>query len=245
MPDDAVPTAARGSVPAGYQEAFRWNISQLGGRIALVQVLAGILFFLALGFYLLLAAGLGRFDFARGLAAITEISESPYRMGEEIGRDLEKNPSGAVVRMILQGLGGIFLIVGGVLGAQMVIVLFHEVTHGAAMRLFGAHPVFGFIPKGLMFYATSPGYAYPRIQYFWVGMAPLIFLDLFFLLLLLLPIGMAGAAIVAALAALNTGGAAGDLWILAILRKYSSRAYIMDEKDGMRIFIPAEEAAKV
>jgi hypothetical protein len=240
MSDSASPSAACGSVPAGYGEALRWNISQLGSRIALVQTYAGILFIVGLVVYLMVAAGLGRIN---GKAA-ADIADFPYRMGLEIGRQFEEDPSGSLGRLAGQGVGGILLFVGGIFVLQMLIVLLHEGMHGAAMRLFGAHPVFGFIPKQILFYATSPGFAYTRSQYFWVGLAPLISLDVLFFLILFFPIGAVGSVIAAVLGALNTGGAVGDLWILAVLRKFPHNAYVVDEKDGIRIFLPVDETAQ-
>ena len=239
MSDSASPSAARGSVPAGYGEALRWNISQLGSRIALVQAFAGILFIVGLVVYLLVAAGLGRIN----MKMAGDVAEFPYRIGLEIGRQFEEDPSGSLGRLAWQGVGGILLFMGGIFGLQMLIVLLHEGTHGAAMRLFGAHPVFGFIPKQILFYSTSPGFAYTRSQYFCVGLAPLLFLDVLFFLILFFPIGAVGSVIVAVLGALNTGGAVGDLWILAVLRKFPPNAYVVDEKDGIRVFLPKEHAA--
>ncbi len=234
------PSISRGSVPDGYREAFRWNISQLGSRVILVQTLAGILFFLGLAVYFLLAIGLGRIDWSRGLEMAEGIVKFPYQMGVEIGKQLEGASSGAGVHMALQALGSILLVVGTLFGLQMLIAFLHEGMHGLTMRVYGAHPKFGFLPKGVMFYATSPGYAYSQAQYFWVAIAPLVSLDLLFFLALFLPVGLAGSMILAVLAALNTGGAVGDLWILAILRKFPSHAYVMDERDGMRVFLPVE-----
>lgn len=235
-------SVARGSIPAGYGEALRWNISQMGGRVVIVQVFASILFILGLAVFFLLAIGLGRIDSERGLEMVVQISEFPYQAGVEIGRQLAGTPSAAKVRLSLQALGSILLLVGGVLGLQMVVAFLHEGIHGAAMRAFGARPQFGFIPKGILFYATTPGYAYSRGQYLWVGIAPLVCLNSIFFLILLFPIGAVGSAIIAVLAALNTGGAVGDLWTLAVLRKFPPHAYVIDEKDGMRIFLPVEAA---
>jgi hypothetical protein len=36
----------------------------------------------------------------------------------------------------------------------------------------------------------------------------------------------------------NASGAVGDLWITRIVLQYPDSAYIMDERDGMRVFLP-------
>jgi hypothetical protein len=235
----------RGSVPGGYREVFHWNISQFGRRLVLIQLLAAVLFFLGMAVFLLLAIGMGRIDWTRGLETVPAILEFPYRMGVEIGRQLAGASSGAGVRMALQALGNILLVAGSLLGSQLLVAFLHEGTHGLTMMIFGARPTFGFLPGGAMFFATSPGYAYTRAQYSLVAIAPLAVLNLLFLLALFFPVGTAGSAILVLLAALNSGGAIGDLWVLAILRKFPPQAYVMDEKDGMRVFLPATESERI
>jgi hypothetical protein len=57
---------------------------------------------------------------------------------------------------------------------------------------------------------------------------------------MILPIGSLLAVVLAFAAALNTAGAIGDVWIASITRRYPACAYVVDEKDGMRIFLPEE-----
>jgi hypothetical protein len=238
---NASPLASSGSVPHGYREAFRWNISQLGSRMILVQLWTGFFFFFGLAVFLLVAIGLGRIDWGRGLETAGQIMGFPYRMGVEIARQLAGASSGAGLGLAWQALKTILLVVGTILGLQILTVFLHEGAHGLAMKGFGARPQFGFLPGQAMFFATSPGHAYRRAEYFWVSVAPLIGLDVIYFLILLFPVGVVGSAILAVLAALNTGGAMGDLWILSVLRKFPPQAYIIDEKDGMRVFLPEED----
>jgi hypothetical protein len=46
------------------------------------------------------------------------------------------------------------------------------------------------------------------------------------------------AALVAPCATLNSAGTVGDLWILLTTLRYPPQAYLMDERDGTRIFMP-------
>jgi len=239
------PSIARGSIPAGYREVLHWNISQLGGGMIRIQALAGVAFCLGLAGYLLLAFALGTTPEVRVMDTVGAILSAPYNIGLEIGRQLAGETSGSGGVLLIQTLGNILLAVGILIGLQVLLVFLHEGVHGLAMVFFGARPAFGFLPKGLMFYATSPGYAFSRTQFLWVAILPLISLNLLFLLALLLPIGLTGSVIVAVLAALNIGGAVGDLWIMAIVLKYPPTAYIGDEKDGMRIFLPEEDSIPV
>ena len=69
--------------------------------------------------------------------------------------NLGKLPSEGEISISLSMIGLAF--------AGVVLTMgLHELTHGLAMRMFGASPKYGFIWKGLMLYATSPGYAYRR-----------------------------------------------------------------------------------
>jgi len=57
--------------------------------------------------------------------------------------------------------------------------------------------------------------------------------------------GTAWVALFAFCATINAGGAIGDLWIAKIVLRYPASAYIMDERDGVRVFLPGETSLKV
>ena len=67
----------------------------------------------------------------------------------------------------------IFVLIG-----IIFILALHELMHGLTMRLFGASPKYGIIWKGMMLYATSPGYAYPRNNYVIIALAPFILISI-------------------------------------------------------------------
>jgi len=122
--------------------------------------------------------------------------------------------------------------------AIALIIVLHELTHGVTAQFYGARPQYGFLWKGLMFYATTPGYAFTRNQYLVVLLMPLIGLSL---LAMLGIIGLAGSPLAVLLtlcAIFNATGAIGDLWSLLIVARYSAQAYIVDERDGLRVFLP-------
>ena len=128
-------------------------------------------------------------------------------------------------------------IISLVVAVALTLVL-HELAHGLAMWAYGARPHFGILWQGLMFYATSPGHAFRRNRYVVVVLAPLVGLSLLALMAILFSPPLV-AVLLALCATVNGAGAVGDLWILLITLRYSDRAYIMDERDGMRIFLPA------
>ena len=122
--------------------------------------------------------------------------------------------------------------------AVVATLVLHEVAHGLAMLAYGARPRFGVLWQGLMLFATSPGHAFRRNDYVVVILAPLVGLSLLALMAVLIS-SPEVAVLVAVCATVNGAGAVGDLWILRITLRYPEQAYVMDERDGMRIFLPA------
>jgi hypothetical protein len=132
---------------------------------------------------------------------------------------------------------------GGVLGLLLglaITIALHELAHGVAMQAFGARPEYGVMWKALAFYATTPGYAFTRRQYLIILLAPLVSLTLISLLAIVVLAGNPIVLLVALWGIVNGGSACGDLWIAGVALRYPESAYIIDERDGMRIFVPAE-----
>jgi hypothetical protein len=132
------------------------------------------------------------------------------------------------------GLGEISLSIVGV----MLTLVLHELTHGLTMQMFGASPKYGIIWKGLMLYATSPGYAYRRNNYVVISLAPFVFISVLVILGMWILQGTAWVALLAICGVVNASGAVGDMWITTIVLRYAATAYIMDERDGIRVFLP-------
>jgi hypothetical protein len=132
------------------------------------------------------------------------------------------------------GVGRISLVIAGCL---LTLVL-HELTHGMAMLRFGAKPKYGIIWKGLMFYATSPEYAYHRNNYVVIALAPLIFISILVVLGMWLLQGTLWVALLGICGTINASGAVGDMWVTMIVLRYANTAYVIDERDGIRLFLP-------
>jgi hypothetical protein len=132
---------------------------------------------------------------------------------------------------------GLILIIG-----IIAVVVLHELAHGIAMQAYGARAKYGFILKGLMFYATSPEYAFQRDQYIVIILAPLVSLSILACLGILVFAGTSLIWMLAIWGTINGSAAIGDLWIMTIALRYPSYAYIIDEHDGMRVFMPANES---
>jgi hypothetical protein len=123
----------------------------------------------------------------------------------------------------------------------LLVVILHELAHGIAMQIFGAQTKYGVIWKGLMFYATAPGYTFRRNQYLAITLAPLVSLSILACCGILIQAGTTYVWLWALWAMVNGGSAIGDLWITAIALRYPVCAYIIDEQDGIRVFLPNKE----
>ncbi|NTW04437.1 MAG: DUF3267 domain-containing protein [Oscillochloris sp.] len=127
---------------------------------------------------------------------------------------------------------------GAVISGVALTLVAHELTHGLVMRLAGATPRYGIIWKGLMLYATSPGYAYQRNTYVVILLAPFVLISALVVLGIWLLPGSPWTALLVLCGVVNASGAIGDMWITRIALRYPTTTLIMDERDGMRVFVP-------
>jgi len=130
--------------------------------------------------------------------------------------------------------------VASFIGAAILVVPLHELAHGISMMAYGAKPKYGVMWLGLMFYATAPGYAFQRNQYLIISLAPLVSMTVLACIGILLFTGTTMVWALALFGLLNGGGAMGDLWITSLVLRYPSHAYVVDERDGIRMFLPGE-----
>ena len=127
------------------------------------------------------------------------------------------------------------------IGIPIVIAL-HEFVHGIVMQSFGARPRYGFWKKGLMFYAKAPGYAFKRNQYALIVLAPLLSLSVLICLGIFLLASNSIVWVLALWAIVNASAANADVWITALVLRYPSSAYVIDERDGIRILLLQSDA---
>lgn len=132
------------------------------------------------------------------------------------------------------GLVELMMIIVGILLALIV----HELTHGMVMQMFGAKPRYGALWKQMMFYATAPGFSFTRNNYIVIALAPLIFISILVVLGMWLLQGTLWVALLGICGIMNASGAVGDMWITMLVLRYPVTAYIMDERDGVRVFLP-------
>jgi hypothetical protein len=128
--------------------------------------------------------------------------------------------------------------VGMILLGVILTLVLHELVHGMAMQMYGANPKYGVIWKQMMLYATSPGFAYRRNNYVVVALAPLVLISILIVLGLWVLQGTLWVALLAVCGTINASGAVGDMWITTIALRFAPTAHIMDERDGIRVFLP-------
>ena len=116
----------------------------------------------------------------------------------------------------------------------------HEGIHGFFFWIFGGKPTFGMkviggwknFLWGFVLYATADAF-YTRNQYYLIGLSPFVVISLISLMLLFdepsrIYAVLAGSA--------NAIGAAGDIYMTAKLRRFSSSILVRDTADGYEIY---------
>jgi hypothetical protein len=126
----------------------------------------------------------------------------------------------------------------GVVPAGMVItIVLHELVHGLVMGKCGAKPQYGVLWRQLMFYAACPGYGFRRNSYILMALAPLVVLSSLAIIGMLLLQGTNWVGLLALCATINGSGAFGDVWLVSLVLRYPKNAYVVDEKDGVRVLM--------
>ncbi len=119
------------------------------------------------------------------------------------------------------------------------VLITHELVHGIGMHSFGARPIYGFWKRGLMFYAKAPSYTFNRNQYALIVLAPMVSLSVLMCLGIFFLANNSIVWVLALWGIVNASAANADVWITALVLRYPKSAYVVDERDGMRIFLPA------
>ena len=124
------------------------------------------------------------------------------------------------------------------------VLVVHEGLHGLGFIIFGGHPKFGFAVRGGVPYAfaTCPGHFFTRSQFLVIGALPLVVISLVALPLAAVPPLAVGALVAFAL---NTAGAAGDVWMLAlVLQTPPGSRFVDPDGTSMAAFLPPGEAGR-
>ncbi len=124
----------------------------------------------------------------------------------------------------------------------ILVLVVHEAIHALFFWIFSKQkPIVGF--KGAYAYASLPGWYFPRNQYAITGLAPLFFITILGLfLLLILPISSLNMVMIAL--AINATGATGDIFVVSWLLTKPPSTYALDEIDTIEFFTPIDELSK-
>lgn len=112
--------------------------------------------------------------------------------------------------------------------------------YGLMLRHYGAKPKFGIFRNNVIAYISAPGYGLRRNSLIVTALIPLIALIALALLGIWLLQGTAWVALFALIAVTSAAASTSHLWVIAILLRYPSTAWTVDDEHGMRILLPME-----
>lgn len=119
-------------------------------------------------------------------------------------------------------------------------LIIHEWMHMLVLRWYGARPEFRLFHNKAIATITIQGYGLRRNTLILAAITPLVVLTCLALFGIWLAQGTHWVALFALMAIVNLGAAFTDLWMVAILLRYPSNAWAVDDEDGMRILMPTE-----
>lgn len=118
-----------------------------------------------------------------------------------------------------------------------LVLLLHELLHGAVFILWGGRPYLGAkLPYAL--YCGAKDQLFRRNQYLVVGLAPLVIITLAGIIFTLLSPILASYTLFATIG--NISGAAGDVWSVRRLLRQPSSALVEDTEAGYRAWVVTE-----
>lgn len=123
----------------------------------------------------------------------------------------------------------------------VVTLIVHEWIHGLVLRRYGARPKFRLFHNNAIATIEIPEFGVRRNTLILTAFTPFVVLTCLALLGIWLFQGTNWVALFALVAIINGGAAIGDLWVVAILLRYSSNAWTVDDENGMRILMPMEQ----
>jgi hypothetical protein len=135
---------------------------------------------------------------------------------------------------VAMGNASVLQFVLEMLACTAVVILAHELVHGAFFWIYSrSRPVFG-LRSGYAF-AAAPGWFFPPQQYLVIALAPLILLSILgMVLVVILPAG--ALALVVFGMVVNAAGAVGDMWIAFMVIRERRPIVIEDLGDGMNFY---------
>lgn len=131
------------------------------------------------------------------------------------------------------GMGAYFARFGVLVGAIVVYMVLHELTHGLIMKLCGTKKIrFGF--TGMYAFAGSDDY-YPKLPYICIALAPIVLLGIVVAVINAL-VPEEWFWVVYFVQITNVSGAGGDLYVTARFASLPKDILVRDYGVGMRVY---------
>jgi len=128
------------------------------------------------------------------------------------------------------------LSIGVILLSILIVLIFHELTHGLFFWLF-THERPTFSLKAGYAFAAAPQWYLPRLQYLIVGISPLVIITIASMLLIqLVPIFIIKYLLI--IATFNAAGSIGDLIVVGWILKQPMNILVKDEGDMFSTYLP-------
>ena len=123
--------------------------------------------------------------------------------------------------------------------AFVATAITQEWMHVLVLRRYGARPKFGLFRNGIA-YISVRDYGLRRNSLIVSALTPLVLVTGLALLGVWLLRGTAWVALFALIAVVNAAASSADLWVVMLLLRYPSRAWMVDDGHGMRVLLPME-----
>lgn len=146
-----------------------------------------------------------------------------------LARNLGKLPAGFRIGLAEAVIGFVVF---------LATIALQEWMHVLILRRYGARPEFRLFRHNAIAYISIGEYGLRRNTLILVALTPLVLVTCLALLGIWLFQGTAWVALFALIAVVNAAASTSDVWVTALLLRYPSSAWTVDDEDGMRILMP-------
>jgi len=116
-----------------------------------------------------------------------------------------------------------------------VLIVIHELIHGAFFKLFDMDGKVSFGFKNGMAYATSPNSYYPKSRFIMICLAPFVLITAG--LMLLMSAGLISQPFFILYASIHAASCAGDFYWVLLLSMHSGNILVEDTEKGMTVYL--------
>lgn len=135
-------------------------------------------------------------------------------------------------------LNPFWLISAWVLSVFIVMVVAHEYLHGILFQKFTGRVVYGFLPKKLAFYASSPNSVITRNRFILIALFPQLLTVLSLIIMWIMSANQLVFYLATMFMVCNLLGGVSDLWVVSKLFRYPNDILCEDTKTGLILYKP-------